>query len=379
MIKTVNTILLAACLILAIRTTVLADDNQTTVFFVDACTGDQTYVNTPNGTQLEVDIKNLAPNTETDLNLEYVPAGLTQDLAKKYKVINEFTYDSDSKGELHLLLYLPRDRNLNNVESQIPGFNIWNVNVVWEQTDTNNKTITGTGNSSVYRLQGTAPFFKIKSASTCFWETRPSISSDYYYNEDSNLMEIHRNLEIKTGSGGMGGFTLGNVPNLGEGGMPTLPLGSVRTMLPAFGWFFGEWSKQQSLLQSVEVTRDWNLSKFSGGFFFDRYSFYRVDADRYEWVRKSNSCGSYAKIASGSLDIGSRLSEFYSIPLSDSGSPDRVLKFLEELRPTADTCQDGVNTNAKRASFLISSDKINTMFFYPTTQPQTTHNQGEKP
>ena len=115
------------------------------------------------------------------------------------------------------------------------------------------------------------------------------------------------------------------------------------------------------------MSRDWKIPRNSGGFFFDRYNFYRVQADRYDWIQPAHSCAYYEKTSSGSLDIGSRLSEYHSIPVSDSGSPVRAIQFLENLRPTADTCRDSASISSSRTDFLISSDENNMMFYYPAT------------
>jgi hypothetical protein len=220
-------------------------------------------------------------------------------------------------------------------------------------------------------MKETIPFFKIMTDSECVWETDPSINSDYYYNDINQIMEVHRENILSTGSGGFRGFSLGNGPTLG-GDIESIPLSAGNTSIPGMGWFFGEWSGQHSLLQSIEVRNDWTLAKNEGGFFFDRFSFHRIQADRYEWVQPRHGCGSYVKTASGALDIGSRTTEFNSVPLNYSGQPDQVLNFVARQRPTVDTCQTDVNVQARRADYLISSDQDNMMFFYPN---QTSTNQ----
>lgn len=345
-------------------------DDRSIVYFIDACTQEPTYVRTPAGIQLKIELNKLLPLSETLLTLEYVPAGLSEDLMKKHRIIHEFYYFSDQRGKLDIVLNPPKNRTLNAVESKTPGYNIWNVNVTWKQTGQSNKTVSGSAHSSIYRMQGTATFFKITTPTRCYWETRPSINSDYYYNDADGVMVIQRKVEYSVASGGAGGFSLGNIPNLGMGNSSNIPLGSSSMSVPALGWFFGEWSSQRFFQHSIEVHRDWSLSKNSGGFFFERYSFYRVQADRYDWVQYPGYCGSYVKTVSGALDIGSRSSEFNSIPYSDSGSPAKVLQFLELYRPTSDSCHDGVHISSRRADYLISSDENNMMFFYPEAPNQ---------
>ena len=338
------------------------------VYFIDACSGTQTFVRTPNGTKLKLELKKLIPNTIANITIEYVPSGLSDELAGKYKQINRFTTRSNHDGNLMLKLSMPSDRSMNAVEAKSPGHNIWNANVSWYQTDSNNKMFASSAYSSVYRMQGIEPFFKVTSERECSWETAPSINSEYYYNDSRiGVMTVKRETVLSTGSQGLSGFSLGNQPIV-AGDLFTIPLGTINPYLPAFGWFFKTWSTQRGLVQDIETTRSWDLSRESGGYFFDRFSFNRVAADRYEWVRSSeNGCGSFKKTATGNLDVGARMSEFYTVPVETSGSPDRVLQFLEKERPTRDSCETGVQATATRADYLISSDGNNMMFFYPNT------------
>ena len=335
----------------------------TKVYFIDECSGQQTFVTTPAGVSLKIELNHLFPYTNTEILAEYVPAGLSEDLSKKYLIALNSIYTSDAQGTLILKLPLPKNKLLNAIEAQIPGYNIWNVNLTWHQTNSKNETISSSNYSSLLRLQEMVPFYKVVSASKCYWETKPTINSEYYLNEDQPFMAIRRQITLSDPFGGENGITLGNSP-MYAGNLMNVPMSHSST-LPAFGWFFKSWSKEKSLEESVEVSRAWSIPKNTGGFFFNRYSFKRVLAERYEWsANTQNGCGSFQKTASGDLDIGNNIDEFYSIPTYLSGSPEAALSFLEKLRPTLDTCKTGVQVSANKSDYLVSSDEGKLMFFY---------------
>ena len=335
----------------------------TKVYFIDECSGQQTFVTTPAGVSLKIELNHLFPYTNTEILVEYVPAGLTEDLSKKYVIALSSIYTADEKGTLNLKLPLPKNKLLDSIEEKIPGYNIWNVNLTWHQNNSKNETISSSDYSSLLRLQEMVPFYKVVSNSKCYWETKPTVNSEYYLNEDQPLMAIRRQTILSDPSGRGTGITLGNSP-MYAGNLMNIPMASS-SALPAFGWFFKDWSKEKSLEESVEVSRTWSLPKNTGGFFFNRYSFKRVSAERYEWkINSENGCGSFQKTASGDLDIGNNLDEFYSIPTYLSGCPEAALSFLEKLRPTLDTCKTGVQVSPNKSDYLVSSDEGKLMFFY---------------
>jgi len=337
-----------------------------TAYFVDSCSGNPTYVKTENGTELKLELTNLIPDAVITVLIEYFPSGLSSEEISKYRQTERFTFTTDEYGRLATSLALPPDEKLDSVEAKLPGYNIWNASITWFQTDENNKTFSASTYASIYRMKSNEPFFQITSDVQCFWETEPTVSSEYYFNDFDTEMKIHRQSILTSGHTGFKGFNFGNNPMV-AGELFTVPLGQPNPYLPGMGWFFKNWDTQQSLQQNIEITRYWNLSRDSGGFFFDRISFNRMKADRYEWVdRPEKACGSFEKTASGVLDLGSRSSEFYSVPIEDAADPDRILAFVDQFRPTQNTCEDLDQSTDPNSEFLISSHDGNMMFYYPS-------------
>ncbi len=324
--------------------------------FIDQCTNQPTSMTTPNGTQLKIVFSHLNLSSDLDFTVKYTLAGLPEGAAQKHTL--EFTY-SISKEEISnpktFLFNLPKDRHLDSVEKQFPGSNIWNVEVDWRQGK-----FVGNAIHSIYRTDETPSFYKRTSAITCNWESAPAISSEYYFNADQELMTLQKVIENDDQIGLEDQWSAGP----GEDASPTgAPL---ETTLPVVAYYFRGRHKESSLHQKITFEQRWDLTKGQGGVFADRYSFSRIHVERYDWIIKG-ACGKYIKTQDGVLDTGVRTTDFYSVPQSLSGTPEKIVDFIQLMRPPVNTCAEDLGQFPHPTQFSL--DQNEDLLFYQPTKP----------
>jgi hypothetical protein len=99
--------------------------------------------------------------------------------------------------------------------------------------------------------------------------------------------------------------------------------------------------------------------------FADRFSFYRVPAEHYEWMnaRDGSGCGRYEKISSGELDVGYRTSEFYAVPRVLGGDGTAATNYIRMARPPLNTCGGIDVRTARQAEARLGSPDRQILFY----------------
>jgi hypothetical protein len=292
------------------------------VTFVDQCSGEPSSFTTPNGTTLRLDLFDLNITQSLHIHVHYQLAGAPGDTARQHAYDYEYNYDpGEFDQNLKFFFKTPREHALNSVEKLIPGSHIWQASVTWDQG-----TGFGQGVDTLYRATGTPTLYKMNSDVVCHWTSSPGISSHYYFNADQQKMTVQRAVRD------LSQISLNHEPDAMN------PLTTPQSIYGVSGFYFSNRDQESYLNQNMMLNRSWTLYENQGGIFADHFYFSRIRVDRLEWTPSDNGCRHYQKVESGTLDVGTPVSEFYSAPQSLSGDPKGMLNFLQSYLPNLDTC-----------------------------------------
>ncbi len=332
------------------------------VRLVDRCTKQPSVVSTPNGLDLDIQLDEVAV-TGFRVDVTYRLAGAVEEALAESSISQHYNY-----RVVDVTLPLPEDSKFEAIEKKVQGSHLWNVEVVVNQSKPSR---VWSVNADFYRMEGRVAFYRAISETLCERETLAEIGSGYYFNRNQSVMTIDREIVLASYSGGRGGLALGGFGAEAAGSAGAIGVANVEVPLTGQGgfaglWFFGESSEESSFRSEVSLQRRWLLQKGQGGFFANRESFFRVRAAKVEWTKRNRrSCGEWKRTAIGLLDVGGRVSEFYSVPHSLSGTPKAASEFIERLRPQLDNCSNRIHRNSNLSQYLVSKNEKQQMYFFP--------------
>ncbi len=337
----------------------LPDSNQPVVkvSFVDDCTLNETRVATPNGTTLKVEIDNFVGPHDINVTISYSLSG-----AESASFISSYALTREKVGRTQIYYFdLPKDRRMNSVESTNEGSTVWDVSVEWTQG-----IYSGVAVASLLRSDDPLSFYRQIDPNSCNWESGPMLSSQYYFNADQPQMSIARETVLRDEIG----LSFGEGPDFqrepdGIALPPTVPMTA---------FYFKERYNQSSMHHTVSLERTWYLSQGQGGVFADRYSFNRMQVEHYEWTQPRKGCGVYRKTEEGTMDIGTVTTDFYSVPPSFSGDAEKMVDFINRMRPSINTCT-GVNSIAPSPMLTDVSTNRDLLYFQPNVKTVNPLNQ----
>ncbi|HLT23043.1 MAG TPA: hypothetical protein VKZ84_06360 [Bacteriovoracaceae bacterium] len=327
----------------------------TNVFFADLCSGREIRVATPNGTTLKIEIDEIENDGDLEVMINFRPAGEIPDLRDKSQTIS-YSFKVKSKyikaGNYSGFFRIPKKSILEAIEVKNNFYRIWDAEVKWIQS-TSGKS--GSAVASFYRSPARKSFFQINSASICYWEDQPKISSKLYKNDTHGHMTITRHQVLDSEKTSTRGFSLGF--NIQQEGI--IPVGALG--LNSYGWFFKNWDKQIGSKDLMSIERRYSLFKDEAGLFFTRMSFNRHLVTEYAWSFQEDACGSYLPVSQGYLDVGSITEDFIIVPPHYLADEERLEQHISVMRPSLNSCA-GLNSND--ITDVITSENDRILYYY---------------
>lgn len=334
---------------------------KTDVRFVDACSLKDIRVSTPNGTKLLLKIDDLNPEDSLEVSITYRPAGVLEDAKPSDTAVYRYTFypqkDFNSQGVLNKTLSIPKENWLWQVEQRHSEYRIWDAEVTWLQV---NSRKAGSHVSSFYHSPTKETFFQILGPGLCQWESEATVDSKLFENNSTTWMSVTRERTPHWDQGTSPGMSIGPNNNTG-GSMPLSPFGQTNSIL---GWVFKDWQKQFNKQHIFRNEIRYTLSKDEAGIFTKRMSFNRHEVKKYSWLQTPGSCGEYAVVSKGELDIGRSSEDFVVIPKNFYGRPEKLKEFINTVRPTLNNCGENVFTGPQHASDIIPDGMNGILYYY---------------
>lgn len=334
---------------------------KTYVAFVDACSGKQVNLSTPNGTRLKIALSDLDPNEDLTITVFMRPAGVFEDLQPKDQYKMKFVFNRrngiSADGTLNKTIRLPKKSWMSKVESRHSEYRVWDAEVIWTQTLAQK---AGSALATYYRAVNNGPYFQLKSAGLCQWEQEASISSKLYVNDSQSWMNVSRESNDTWDESSINGMTLGW--NNSDGS--SIPLSPLRNQNSILGWMFKEYQTQFNSQRIFRIERRYVLNQSEVGLYISRLSFNRHEARKYLWDKKPGSCGEFRAVSEGYLDVGRNSEDFLVIPRNYYPRPDLLQNYISVARPTLNNCEMSVGAGPEYASESIPAGNQGILFYY---------------
>ncbi len=275
--------------------------------FRDSCTGEPVLFTNPNGTSLRV--KTAGSPNDSDLHLTF--HWRISGAAPSDELSFGFVLDGGSQEEVRVHDFaIPSGKVLRSMLERTPESRMLELRL-----EARTGTVFQEKSANVLVARPGFDFFVKDGAALCGYFTKASVRSSYYFNEGPAPMEVKRKF-IRNSESGVG--------------------------QQYFPVFYGGMGIDRYFNSSFEMEREWELLGNQGGVFAERVHFTRYPATRFQWdPRAKGACGAYVPVARGILDLGQSVMDFFTIPKSASGEPDRIEAFLNAFIPTGISCPAG--------------------------------------
>ena len=333
----------------------------TTAQFKDNCHHRPVLLTGPNGIYLSVDFSELDETTPLNVHITFRPAGILEDLSFENKETQKYIIKPQKFREQNysLRIKIPKTKWLYQQEQKHQSTRIWDARIFWWQDSTPKKT--GSALASFMRvLPKEKEFFQITGSSLCVWEANANISSKYYENRVDEYMKISRTYDDNFHSDWQRGFALGpnNIVNMQT---PLLPFSGIDGQ---YGWFFRDWQNQFDKEALISIEKTWKLNREDFGVFAKRFTFSRLPTTKWQWVQEGKQCGEWKAVSKGALDVGIETEDFYTLPSSYYGTPDKVNTMIDLLHPPLDTCQGNLLKGPMHAQEILPNGFNGIMYYY---------------
>lgn len=349
----------------------LATHANTTASFVDACSGQEVKVSTPNGVKLALKIDELDPEDTVNVTIQIRPSLPTDSLSEDDIIEWNYSYGSKSRnwrgrsqshisslGIFETSYFLPKERWMKKIAEKHNGFNVWDAEVTWSQPKSRN---AGSAFATFYNAPSEGPYFQILSERICHWEGLPSVASKVYENNGHQTTMIVRQTSTIWEQGSSRGMTLGY--NNYQGNVHPLTQFDLSTGF--LGWVFKDWQHQAGTQFSSAVERTYWLKRNEAGVFVTRLSFARHEARKFEWSQRTGQCGEFVPVSQGYLDVGIlKQGDFVVLPSNITGHTAKITEFIQKTLSNHSNCAWRPARDLNDVSEAIPSGKNGMLYYY---------------
>ncbi|MBU6153647.1 MAG: hypothetical protein KGP28_05030 [Bdellovibrionales bacterium] len=275
--------------------------------FVDSCTGQPVLFTNPNGTSLRLKATGFPKDQDIFLSFHWRISGAPPADEVNFSFVLQGGDEGDSR--VHDFV-TPNWKTLKAMLERTPDSRMLELKV-----EARGESVFQQAAANVLVASPGFEFFVKEDFPLCRYFTEASIRSGYYFNDGSSPIEVKRK------------FT------------QTAESGAGRQYLPVF---YGGMGIDRYFNASFEMEREWELVSNQGGVFAERVHFTRYRATRFRWDPEAKGvCGAFVPSDHGILDVGKPVMDFFTIPKSASGEPDRIASFLNVLYPPGASCPVG--------------------------------------
>ena len=274
------------------------------VKFLDSCTGQPVLFTNPNGTSVRLKATGFPKGEDIILSFHWRISGA----APSEELNSGFVLQGGDEGDSRIHDFAtPSWKTLGTMLEQTPESRMLELKV-----EARGGGIFQEASANVLVARPGFEFFVKEGLPLCRYFTEASVRSAYYFNEGPAPMQLKRKFIRSSESGA---------------GSQYLPV------------FYGGMGIERYFNSSFEMEREWELVSNQGGLFAERIHFTRYPATRFRWdPRAKGTCGAFVSANRGILDVGQPVMDFFTIPRSTSGEPERIASFLNTLFPTGASC-----------------------------------------
>jgi hypothetical protein len=329
----------------------------TSTWFADRCSGEAVSISTPNPTTLYFSTTDLNPDEDIKIYINYRPAGILEDLRSKDLEISHSYVISKKKiknNSFSGYFKIPKAKWLWEKEQEHSLSRVWEAEVKWIQPESRR---SDSKIASFYHSPEEKSFYKIESNVLCKWEGSPEVSSKLYENNTASLMNVMKSTYYTWNQYTQKGLTFGYNRNFGG----NIPLGASDN---SYGWLYKDWQRQVDQQEIISVDLKFILNVTESGVFYNRMTFNRLRVSKYAWNPSLGQCGQYEKLSKGLLDVGVTTEDFVVMPKTYYPFPEKMVEFINIVRPPINTCKDYIDLNPQIATDVIPSGFNGIMFFY---------------
>jgi hypothetical protein len=274
------------------------------VNFVDTCTGQPVLFTNPNGTSVRLKATGFPKDQDIFLSFHWRISGA----APSDEVNSSFILEGGDEGDSRVQDFAtPNWKTLRTMLERTFDSRMLELKV---EARLENIFLEASANVLVARPG--FEFFVKEGLPLCRYFTEASVRSSYYFNEGPAPMQLKRKFTQTSESGA---------------GSQYLPV------------FYGGMGVERYFNSSFEMEREWELVSNQGGLFAERIHFTRYPATRFRWdPRAKGTCGAFVPATRGILDVGQPVVDFFTLPRSAAGEPERIASFLNTLFPPGASC-----------------------------------------
>ena len=337
---------------------------RTLLSFLDRCDQSVVQVSALRKLAVGVHIDGLPPFSTIRLTMMSGPEGY---LGETVKSFNRRRWGkklkADATGSVHLVRNVRIPKPERSMRGQPEG-RMWQARVDWEQENPpHGIPNAGISFASVFLLGSESEklYEVLDTKAIATWYTPVSIASDYKYNHTEGQMHVHRGDAWHTTYGALSHNEFGfSSVAMNSGKFDNSSGIAVRELGGRDGLFiFKGWRKIQRDTHQIFLQKHWSLQLKQGGVFGTRYKFERMKVQEYSFQTKGRQlgCGYWSKTRIGTLDVGTRLLDFYVLPDSYSSSAQKMEEFINqnyEPMERAQVSSEGVEEDESDSKILFN-------------------------